>query len=176
VSALIAAEPREIKDLILDRRDEILDDAEACLAVVETIDLLDHRSGVESAVGLLRDGEQRQVRGAQALATSEFTAALHLHFREVHLRKITRKLNGIDVDNSTVFEWRRVALYLAAGRAMRQFHFFDATQPDGFNRHASAHLGSAPQYNEFNAIVAVMLATAFLRELEHESAAGDDEN
>jgi hypothetical protein len=163
VREIIAADSDQTAAILVAHRDEVLDDAEECLAQVGDPDLELTRTGVERAIAALRDGH---VWAAQALAASAFTSALHGFTVEARLNAIRRFLERDDIEDAPIIEVRFRTIFVAAAHALTEFDAITGVPPcPRFNRHNTAHRITREQWNERNALSAIMLATALLREM-----------
>jgi hypothetical protein len=162
VREVMAAEEAATKEVLLKRRDEVLDDAVTVLAGVVEPELALERDAANAAVGAFRDGHWM---AAQALASSVFTSAAHETF-EMGTGAIGKRMAEKHPNEAGLAQLRLTTIYLAATHALAVFRP-DKGYPvrSDFNRHNTAHRITAEQWTEANALSAVMLSTAFLREL-----------
>jgi len=142
---------------------DVLDDAVAVLADVTESDLALERGAAGEAIRALRDGHEK---AAQALAASVFTSIIHLAFQTRKIEKIRKQMAETHPEKAGILELRLRTIYLAAARAL------DCYRPETgrpvrreFNRHNTAHRITPEQWTDANALRAVMLVTALLREL-----------
>lgn len=160
----LAAEPSGLSAVLLRRRDDILDDAVACLAEAEDRDLALMCEALLESIAALRDGHPR---AAQALASSVFTSEIHSLF-EMGTKAIRKRMAEEDPEDATIGELRLRTIFLAGARALSEY------RPDrawpirrDFNRHNTAHRITVEQWTEANALSAIMLAVSLLREMDY---------
>jgi hypothetical protein len=164
VRKILAADASDVAALLIEHRDEVLDDAASCLAEVVDADLQLTRTAIERAIAAFQDGHQW---AAQALASSAFTSECHT-LLEHGLNSIRRQMADEDQEDATIDQMRLRTIFVAGAKALATYD--PERDPQGlaeFNRHNSAHRITAAQWNEANALSAIMLATAFLREIQH---------
>ncbi len=162
VRQVLATDDSATKAVLLARRDEVLDDALAVLAEVAEPELALERDAAAVAIRAFRDG---RAKPAQALASSVFTSAAHKLF-EVGTKAIRRRMAETHPDDAAIGQLRIRTIYLAGARALDEFRPDKATPVRGeFNRHNTAHRITVEQWTEANALCAIMLSTALLREL-----------
>ncbi len=163
VHQVLAADPAGAEALLLGRRDDVLDDCVAVLAEVVEPEHQLERDAARKAILAFRDGHGE---AAQALACSVFTSTLHRHFG-AGTNQSRRLMEVTHPRDATVDKGRLTTIYLAGARALSQFGP-DTAQPvcTTFNRHNTAHRITAEQWTDGNALRAIMLATALLREVD----------
>lgn len=175
IAALDAASPDERLDVLAKHREDILDDCAAVLAETTADELVDLADAAGEAVAVLRQG---QYRSAQALASSVVDTALRLAIPPESARYYPHVLEKIRQSRGRkIRELRRSATFWPVIDALQPYwaHNGDPV-PDSYNRHASAHAVGNIQYTEPNALIAVMLATSMLRELQEEYGEQADED
>jgi hypothetical protein len=162
VREVLAADEGATKNVLLARRDDVLVDAATVLADVTDPDLALERDAASAAIRSFQDGHWMS---AQALASSVFTSAAHKTF-EMGTKAISKRMSEKHPNEAALAQLRLTTIYLGA------LHALDVFRPDkgypvrrDFNRHNTAHRITAEQWTEANALSAVMLGTAFLREL-----------
>lgn len=163
VRELLAAEPDSTASVLVAHRDDVLDDAEVCVADVHRPELQLMRLGVEQSINALRESH---VWAAQALASSVFTSEAHTLLK-YGLKSIRKQMADEHPKDAGISQLRLRTIFLAGAKALEDF---DPTGERGaaeFNRHNSAHRITAEQWNDANALSAIMLAAAFLREIEY---------
>jgi hypothetical protein len=162
VREVLAADEAATKEVLLKRRDEVLADAVTVLANVGEPELTLERDAASAAIDAFRDGHWM---AAQALASSVFTSAAHEAF-EMGTSAIGKRMAEKHPNEATLAQLRITTIYLAATHALALFRP-DRGYPvrSDFNRHNTAHRITAEQWTEANALSAIMLSTAFLREL-----------
>jgi hypothetical protein len=150
--------------VLLARREEVLDDAEAELADCSQAELELEREAAGDAIEALRSGRWRP---AQALAASVFTSAAHVFFGIGKTRKIRKLMAEAEPMDARLAEVRLETIYLAGTAALAGFRP-ELARPRhaSFNRHNTAHRITREQWTEENALSALMLAVALLRELD----------
>lgn len=163
VREVLAADETATKKVLLARRDDVLDDALAILAEVAEPELALERDAAEEAIRAFRDGHSKP---AQALASSVFTSAAHKLF-EMGTKAIKKRMAETHPDEATIAQLRIRTIFLAGTHALADF-WPDHARPvrRDFNRHNTAHRITAEQWTDANALSAIMLSTAFLRELD----------
>lgn len=164
VREVLAAEPEDTGAVLMARLADVLDDAEACIAEASAQDLLLIRTAVEKSISALRDGHDW---AAQALAASAFCSESHEWFR-MGTKAIRKRMADEDPKDAGIDELRLRTIFLAGSRAFEEFRP-DTGRPvrRQFNRHNTAHRITPEQWNEQNALCAVILAAALLREMEY---------
>jgi hypothetical protein len=110
-----------------------------------------------------RDGHSKP---AQALASSVFTSAAHKLF-EMGTKAIRRRMAETHPDDAAIGQLRIRTIYLAGARALEEFRPDKGTPVRReFNRHNTAHRMTVEQWTDGNALSAIILSTALLRELD----------
>ena len=164
VRDVLAADEGETAAVLLARRDDVLDDAVACLSEIEHPDLVLIRDGIEEAIRALRGGLPR---AAQALASVAFTSEIH-EFFEMGTKASRKRMIESDPEDAPLGQLRLLTIFVAGAKALDEFRP-DRALPvrSDFNRHNSAHRLTREQWTEANALSAIMLATALLREMQY---------
>lgn len=161
INQLLAADPGSRDAILLAADEEVVEDALTALSEITDPDLQWLASVVrDEAISSYRDG--RYV-AAQAAATVVFTALFHgpLGFEKFNT------LDDLDPRDGGFREFRLLCILRVFALALKRFDPKDtAAMPKRFNRHASAHRLSQVQYTQLNALVAIMITTSLLRELE----------
>jgi hypothetical protein len=162
VSDVLAAGAPNASGVLQARREDVLDDASDALAQVTESELAPERDAAQAAIRALRDGHPE---AAQALAASVLTSALHVLFRK-GTSKIRRDLVATHPNDAVLQQLRLRTIYLAASHALSEFRP-ETARPmrRDFNRHNTAHRITAEQWTSANALSAIMLVAALLREL-----------
>jgi hypothetical protein len=163
VRELLSADPQATATVLVAHRDEILSDAEECLDGVVEPKLQLMRVGVEKSILALRDGHDW---AAQALASAVFTSEAHTLLGR-DLNTIKNRMGNEHPDAAGINRLRLRTIYLAGAKALKGFDPKGERGRAAFNRHNSAHRITAKQWNEANALSAIMLAASFLREIEY---------
>ena len=164
VRELMDADCVDVPALILDRKEEVLDDAGRCLADVARPELMQLRAAIEESIAVFREGHHR---AAQALAAVVFTSEVHAHFA-MGTTASRKRMEAADPMGGPIGRIRIHTIFRAAVLALAEF------RPDravpvrrSFNRHNSAHRITTEQWTEANALSSIMLATSFLREMQN---------
>jgi hypothetical protein len=160
---VMAADASNTTSILRARRDDILDDATDLLGDVTDADLALERDAAKDAIGALRDGH---TRAAQALAASIFTSAAHAFLGMPRTSKIRQVMAEKHPEEAGLSELRLRTIFVAGAEAFAEFRP-DKARPVRyrFNRHNTAHRITQEQWTEDNALRALMLAAAFVREL-----------
>lgn len=165
----LAAAADDRPNVLADNREEILHDCEDVLADNVTQGRLDDLvDATREAIAVLRQG---QAMSAQALASNVVDTALRHAIPPDGARYYGKVLEQIkQSQDCEMRELRRSATFWPVVDALQPFwpHNGDPI-PDSYNRHASAHAVGGIQYTDANALIAVMLATSMLRELQEEN-------
>lgn len=162
VREVLDADATATKGVLLARRGDILDDALDVLAEVTELQLAPERDSAVAAIKAFRDGHSQ---AAQALASSVFTSTAHKLF-EMGTKAIRRRMAETHPDEAAIAQLRIRTIYLAGARALDEFRPDRATPVRrDFNRHNTAHRITAEQWTDANALSAIMLSAALLREL-----------
>ena len=163
--------------ILLAHKVEVLDDAADLLGDVDEPELALERDAAAAALDALRAGHHM---AAQALAASVFTSTAHKSFETGKIRAIREQMAETHPEDAGIAQLRLRAIFLAGNKALSGFRF-DRAAP-AFNRHDTAHRITAEQWTEGNALSGLMLATAFIRELNgwfrldrEEQAAAEEE-
>lgn len=163
VKQLAAVDSSEVAAILLAHDDEILDDVLTVLADVERPTSRHPRQALEEAVQVYRDG---RTLAAQSTASSALTAVLHSLFAGMKTSKIKKRVP--DWRDTLMTRARTATVLTACGVALEESRPWDPIEkePALFNRHASAHKINEVQWNRRNALAAIMVAAALLRERE----------
>ena len=159
---VLASPAGDTARIVLAYKADVLDDAADLLGAVDEPELALERDAAAAAVDAARAGHDK---AAQALAASVFTSTAHKLF-ETGTGAIRRRMAETHPEDAGIAQLRLRAIYLAGTRALENFdpHHARPVRAE-FNRHNTAHRITAEQWTEENALSAVMLATAFIREL-----------
>jgi hypothetical protein len=166
--------------VLLNHRDDIIDDCRSCLDAVDVNawDDPEESRTVADQVGALRDAcdalGARLSRPAQTTAGSVITTALQ-HIVGYKVMKARRELERHSLHEMPVvlIRWAVTAYALRCALDTYQPENGDPI-PTRFNRHATAHSLGGVQFTDANAIAGVMLATSLMRELTELKARGVD--
>lgn len=171
-AALVSAPDATARTGILDlRAPEIRED---CLAVLDQVvdpDLKALADLTRQAIGALGTTPE----AAQALAANVSETFLReanrrgrmfgASFGYFKAEKVTRRITSVK-DVSTVNELRIACVLTPALLALASYNPGTDPVPTTYNRHATAHTADPAQYTRANAVIAVMLATSFLRQAQ----------
>lgn len=163
LAEVIAAAPEQTKAVLLAHKDEVLDDATALLDECAKVALAQEREAVRDAIAAMRDGHHRP---AQALAAAAFTSTCHVFFVSDKTKEIRGMLRNRDPDDAAIRQLRLWSICMVSAEALDSYN---PTKVDGygdFNRNISVHRITARQFTDANALAAIVLVTALLRELE----------
>ena len=164
VREVLAVPAAQTGAVLVSRSSDVLDDLVAELAAVDHPELALHRDAASEAIDTYRDGRHR---AAQALASSVFTSEVHLWF-EMGTSAARKRLADEHPEDAFIDQIRLRTIYLAGAKALDEFRP-DRARPvrPEFNRHNTAHRITFEQWNERNALCALLLAVTFLRELNY---------
>lgn len=161
---VMAADESETAAILLRHGAEVLDDASALL---DEVDEPEFEAEWEAAAAAVRGFREGHTWSAQALGSSVFSSILHRRF-ERSFGEAVRRMEETDPENAAIQEVRLRTIYVAGARAMSHYDpWTDEPVRAGFNRHNTAHRITRDQWTEANALGAIMLIVAFLRELEY---------
>lgn len=163
ITALMDAEPADRSNVLLRRREDILDDLDAVLADVDEPSLQHVRESAVEAIASFRDGHHRS---AQALAAVILTDIIHANLGKRTSKALTL-FEEQEPEEATIREHRlRTIFMVARGALATWWPLGKAPVPTDFNRHASLHRMTPEQYTEHNAVAGLMLVVPFLREVD----------
>ncbi len=163
IEELLQAAPADRRDVLLLRREEILDDLTAVIADVGEPSLQMVRQAAEEALAMFRAGSHF---GAQALAAVIFTEVIHTNLYS-NTSKALKLFMETEPEEAVLRELRLRAIFVPARRALSSWFPLEGQPvPDNFNRHASLHRLTAGQYTEHNALVGLMLVIPLVREVD----------
>lgn len=165
VKALLEAEPDDRDQLLLGRRDEVVDDLDTLLDEIRNPRLRDIPAGLRASLKAYREGHSE---AAQALTTVLFTALLHGPLRFKGHGKARKNFGKAYPTDSTIEHFRLASITLAGEAALDDFNPMTC-QPrsERYNRHASAHSYLREQYNDLAALVSLLLVMTLTRECEY---------
>jgi hypothetical protein len=162
---VLESNPANTARILSTRSEEVLDDCLEVLTDVGHDRLTLERDAVAEAIRGFRNG---YTLGAQALAASVFTSTITVRFQTGKTSKIKKEMLNEYPEDAGISQLRLRTIFLAGGRALDDF------RPDTgwpirteFNRHNTAHRITAEQWTPTNALSAIMLTTALLREIEY---------
>lgn len=163
ITELMDADPADRSNVLLCRREEILDDLAAVLADVDEPSLQDVRESAAEAIASFRDGRHR---AAQALAAVILTDIIHANLGK-KTSKALKMFEEQEPEEATIREHRLRSIFVVARGALATWWPLGREPvPTDFNRHASLHRLKPEQYTEHNALVGLMLVVPFLREVD----------
>lgn len=163
VKEIVQAEPADRATVVLDRRNDILDDLKAVLDGVSDARLALAREVAEEAIAVACDG---RFKTAQAASGVVFTDVIHANLG-MKTRKAVKLFEEKDPDDAFIREFRLRAIFVTAARALDKYYPVPNKPPRReFNRHSTLHRITPEQYTELNAIAGLMLAVALLREIQ----------
>lgn len=149
--------------ILLDRSDGIGEDALAVAQEIEREELVELRDFVLEAWENLRVG---RTSSAQAVAAIVFDTAVSDVLNWKRISEARRQMEKQDPDSVGIALLRFSTIALSGARALAIYWGPPAPLPDSFNRNASIHHAAAAHYTPRNALMALILATALLRELD----------
>lgn len=157
------ARVEDVPQVLVGHKDEVLEDAGHLLDDVQATDFARERDAAREAINAFRVGHHR---AAQALAATAFTSTCHVWFATGGTGQIAETMRAAQ-DRAGVSQLRIISIFEAAEPALRAFNPLHAKPKFRFfNRHNSAHRITDEQFTEANALAAIMLLAALLRELE----------
>jgi hypothetical protein len=166
---LLQAPVDEVYGLILVHEKTILDDVKHALTEVVAHELQDIRNAAEAALLAYRG---KHHSAAQALAAAALTDAIEVHLA-TSLSKLRRQYEEVNVLEGPLEGLRLLSLLVAMARSvLTQFDRADSIPPT-FNRHASLHTVALRQYTRRNALAALLLLGAVVREMQEWEPHGD---
>lgn len=157
------------KAAILTNKENIIKDCEGVLGKIQNRELRDTKSHLESSITAFREGNYR---ASQSTASVCFDAQLDqiidisglTHYNQVRpsvsnkTKQLIKSYDNVPVQ--LIFAALQAHLIAAISKG------FDRTKPKSvrlkYDRDSSIHSVSARQYNEFNALLAIMAATSLL--------------
>jgi hypothetical protein len=162
IESIVGASTKEERDQVLiANSDSILDDIEHVVAEVNNPQLLELRSGAEEAVSAFEGG---LCMASQAMSAAVITAVLEDHYGFKRFDEARRVFDTEHPNTASVWSSRRIAVQWAIRQAILGPH--QRPVDGGFSRHLTAHSVNRTQYNEPNALNALLLAAGSLRELQ----------
>ncbi len=162
IEELLQAAPADRRDVLLLRREEILDDLTAVIVDVGEPSMQLVRQSAEEALAVFRAGNHR---AAQALAAVIFTHVIHANFGHT-TSKALEMFMETEPEEAVLRDFRLRAIFMLARRALISWWPLEEPVPGDFNRHASLHRLTAEQYTEHNALVGLMLVIPLVREVD----------
>lgn len=145
--------------LLLERADDALDACGDQLGHVEDGGLVPIAKGVHRALDAWRSGHRDAV---QALATAALDTTITRSYG-LGSRTAAREF-GLPLEEVSIGVVRQAMVLAAVHRALDTFDPIKDPIPTRYNRHATVHAVSPEQYNEANALIALLLATSLVRE------------
>lgn len=156
------------KKVILNRRVQILDDCNKALGAIKQKALKNHVTHLQSAVMAMREGNGRAAQSTAGVSIdAQFDLLVDLK-TITHFRHIAKRLEADSASLKNVDEIPVKYLFGALQATLIIFLLkkFDRlkknTVATKFRRHSSIHSVSSRQYNDFNAMQGIMIATSLL--------------
>ncbi|MFD7407754.1 hypothetical protein ACFV7R_35000 [Streptomyces sp. NPDC059866] len=172
IRQLLAAPDAQARAQALEENtEEIVASCREALSAVSQPGLRQQAAMLEDCLTMV---EASTLGGAQALAASVWDTVYRGVWRAEPALKtagffkykdVAKKLPKIDLDDSTLLQFRQACVFAPFVKACEDFHDSHPV-PTVFNRHATAHAAGSTQYSRANALTALMLAVSLLRELE----------
>lgn len=161
---VLDADPADAKTIMLAHRDEVLDDALAVLDACQDEGFALERTAARDAIAALGAGHSR---AAQALAACALTSTCHVFFDHGGTGRIAKDMRATDPEDAAIAQLRIRSIFLTSAEALEKFNPVAAkpTYKD-FNRHNTAHRITEAQFTAANALAAIVLVAALLREVE----------
>jgi hypothetical protein len=162
VEEIVLASDRHGREaVLLERRDQILEDVEAALSVSTHPEVSALHTTAIEALAAIRAG---LVGPGQVCCAAILTSILEDHYGFDNHAEARRSFAGENLSTARFSAQRRVTVQQALIKA-----FLNSSRLSGedvFNRHLSVHRISRTQLNEVNALSALMLAVAAICELQ----------
>ncbi len=162
IEELLHAAPADRRDVLLLRREEILDDLTAVIVDVDEPSLQLARQSAEKAIVLFRAGNHL---AAQVLAAVIFTDVIHMNLHR-NTSKALKMFTETEPEEAVLRDFRLRAIFMLARRALSSWRPLEEPVPGDFNRHASLHCLTAEQHTEHNALAGLMLVIPLVREID----------
>ncbi|WP_157746499.1 hypothetical protein [Micromonospora inositola] len=167
IDVLRKAEPGRRRNILLKHRAEVLDDCDQALNAVTAPELSDYATAARKVVAALRDGHDEP---AQAFAMNVVDSTLRgTLFASVPQNRFYKPMvTQIEASRDCVMaDFRQSAALWPLLRVFDTFHPDKGDPvPSLANRHATAHTVARVQYTPVNALIATMLATSVVREVQ----------
>jgi hypothetical protein len=155
--------------IITDNKSIIMDDCEEALALIDKKYLQDYRYHLESAIHSMKAGE---FRSAQSTATICFDALFDQIIDETSMAHFGQVLPAVTNTSKTLrrklskVPAKFIYASLQSLLVIRTIRKFDRLNPKKvsitYGRHSSTHSVSARQFNEHNALQAILITTSIL--------------
>ncbi|WP_200214370.1 hypothetical protein [Micromonospora coerulea] len=167
IDALRKAEPGRRRAILLERRAEVLDDCDQALSEVTAPELSKYASAARKVVAAMRDGHDEP---AQAFAMNVVDSTLRgTLFASVPQNRFYKPM-VMQIEESRdclMQDFRQSVTLWPLLRVFDTFHPGKGDPvPSRANRHATAHTVADVQYTPVNALIATMLATSVVREVQ----------
>lgn len=162
VDQMVSANAREEWDAVLETNAaQIVVSVRSILSECDEPSLQESRAAAEEAVTCWENGQRR---AAQSLAASCLSHVVQQLLAYTQLAQAKKDWEVTDREELS-FAFRLELLGSCLSRSLRQ----TTDGLPGFNRHATAHGVRTSDYSDANALNAVMLAAAWLREFQSEA-------
>jgi hypothetical protein len=149
--------------MILDAKAAVVEDMDECLAGMKHSESQEYRQAATKALRAFDDGH---VEAAQALAAAVISAVINGGFRLPSFGEARTRFQG-DPKEASIRAFREQAVFNMVARSLQAYYAHRGDPvPPSFSRHATAHSVSDEQYNEVNALAALLLAVAFTKEAD----------
>ncbi|WP_128429341.1 hypothetical protein [Streptomyces cyaneus] len=169
---LLAAPDAQARAEVLEAdTEEIVASCREALSAVSQPDLRQQATLLDDCLTMV---DTSMLAGAQALAASVWGTVYRGVWRAEPALKtagffkykdVAKKLPKIDLDDSTLLQFRQACVFARFVKACEDFHDSHPI-PTAFNRHATAHAAGSAQYSKANALTALMLAVSLVCELQ----------
>jgi hypothetical protein len=160
---ILDAPPADAKAILLTHKDEVLEDAVALLDDCAAPEFALERDATRDAIAALRDGHHH---AAQALAACAFTSTCHVFFNHGGTGRIAKDMRTTDPEDAAIAQLRIRSIFVTSATAFEAFNpVLAKPRFKDFNRHNAVHRITREQFTEGNALTAVALVTALLREV-----------
>lgn len=160
VREIISAENAE--DCLVQNRDRVLDAVESVLERAQGVPIAGHADACEFAEEAVASARHGSPLAAQAVAACGFATVLNIshgiNFKTARTRFET------DLGDTTVGTMRASAIRFCSHQALAQYTP-GGPPPNAYARHATHH-GARANFSEANALSALLLLVAWLRELK----------
>lgn len=175
IDELLAADSSDRADLLLRRKMTVADDVAESAAQVSHPILTHPARMIQQAALAFRDGHWE---AAQALASTTLTAVLDALHDGLSLRRRSARYQeqAKEWEEQSYLSLRQVLVRWFIGLALDGFDVRQGDSvPTRYNRHASVHTVDPAQYTEPNALSALLVANAYVHELELMETTGQDD-
>jgi hypothetical protein len=164
-----AVDDAEREEILLKSAPQIFEDIRATLDEVSRGELTEEKVLANKALAAYDEHPE----GAQALAAAAISSVIGSSYEMKFAQ--ARTAFGRDALEQPWLDFRQwTVLELVAGSLQQYFPEKGDPIPTTFSRHASAHSASAIQFTRINALAALLLLAAFLRETQELLEANDE--